>query len=233
VCGIAVFYFNIILHGIGLGLGTKGTYAANFFLVNNIQGPIFNNFDIGSYLDYRFYPQQKVFVDGRPEAYPPEFFQKMYIPMQESGKNFETIDKIYHFNSIFYLYTEQTPWGQDFLKDTIENPMWKPVYLDENMVILVKNNTTNSSIIKKFTITKDNIVPEKLLHSQRIDDATNLLYFLDSVGWDKAEIALIQQLLPQQPNNCLLLSQIGKAFYQEKNYSIANIYASKYQSLCE
>ncbi|PIP87416.1 hypothetical protein COW81_00305, partial [Candidatus Campbellbacteria bacterium CG22_combo_CG10-13_8_21_14_all_36_13] len=58
--------------------------AVNFVLENDIQGNMFNNFDIGGYLIYRLYPDRKVFVDNRPEAYPAEFFEKVYKPMQES-----------------------------------------------------------------------------------------------------------------------------------------------------
>jgi len=54
-----------------------------FFKENNLQGPIFNNYDIGGYLIFNLFPQEKVFVDNRPETYSSEFFQEDYIPMQE------------------------------------------------------------------------------------------------------------------------------------------------------
>ncbi|MDP2585823.1 MAG: hypothetical protein Q8P29_03005, partial [Candidatus Levybacteria bacterium] len=62
-------------NGFGLGEVTGAKEGVDFFLKNNLKGPIFNNFDIGSYLTYRLYPKEKVFIDGRPEAYPASFFQ--------------------------------------------------------------------------------------------------------------------------------------------------------------
>jgi hypothetical protein len=60
-------------------------------IAKNLKGPIFNNFDIGSYLIFRLYNKslpagRQVFVDGRPEAYPASFFQITYILMQQDPK---------------------------------------------------------------------------------------------------------------------------------------------------
>ena len=67
-----------------LGLLPKINAAADFYKTNKIQGPIFNNYDIGGYLIFHLYPE-KIFVDNRPEAYPTSFFQDVYIPMQENN----------------------------------------------------------------------------------------------------------------------------------------------------
>lgn len=115
--------------------------AADFILANNLSGPIFNDFDLGSYLDYRLYPAQKVFVDGRPEAYPASFFQKLYIPMQESLENFVAVDKIYNFNLIIFSRTDITPWGRAFLNFIPQNKKYKMVYLDDFTVIFVNQKS--------------------------------------------------------------------------------------------
>src|SRR3989344_9075536 len=61
----------------GLSISSAAQDGTDFIRANNIQGPVFNNFDIGSYLVWQLYPDQKVFVVGRPEAYPGEFFEKI------------------------------------------------------------------------------------------------------------------------------------------------------------
>src|SRR5205085_4230883 len=59
----------------GLSFDPPPDRAVDFLLKNNLHGPIFNNLTLGNYLIYRLYPRQKVFVDGRPEAYPASFLQ--------------------------------------------------------------------------------------------------------------------------------------------------------------
>lgn len=125
----------------GADITERGRGAVDFVLANHLSGPIFNDFDIGSYLDYRLYPQERVFVDGRPEAYPAGFFQKIYIPMQQSPANFAVVDKLIKFNLIIFSRTDVTPWGQQFLNDIVRNDKFTLAYIDEAMVIFVRKET--------------------------------------------------------------------------------------------
>lgn len=112
--------------------------ALDFVLSNNLPQPLFNNFDIGSYITYRGYPKYKVFVDGRPEAYPKEFFLNTYIPTQYDYNKFKELDKQVGFKTIIFSHTDQTPWGKAFLQNVVKDPEWSIVYIDDFMVVLVK-----------------------------------------------------------------------------------------------
>ena len=57
----------------GLARGVQG--SAKFFQNEGLKGPVFNNFDVGSYLIFYLFPEERPFVDNRPEAYPVEFFK--------------------------------------------------------------------------------------------------------------------------------------------------------------
>ncbi len=118
--------------------------AMDFVLEKNLPQPIFNNFDIGSYIIYRAYPKYKVFVDGRPEAYPADFFQQIYIPIQGDYAKFKEAEKVYGFKIVIFSHTDQTPWGRNFLQNIVKDPDWKLVYIDDFMVVL-----TRSEIIRE------------------------------------------------------------------------------------
>src|SRR3989344_4366005 len=123
--------------------------AASFVKKNNIEGPMFNNFDIGGYLIWKL-SEHKVFVDNRPEAYSVQFFSEVYKPMQENEKRWDEFSEKYGINFIFFGHTDATPWGQTFLKNIIKNPSWKVVFFNENAIILVKNITKNEPIFSKY-----------------------------------------------------------------------------------
>jgi len=127
--------------------------AVDFVKQNQIKGPMFNNFDIGGYLIWQLYPQERVFVDNRPEAYSVKFFNEIYKPMQEDKKKWLEFSEKYGINLIFFGHTDTTPWGQDFLSSIVKNKDWRIVYVNEDAIILVKNNNKNSEIISKFSIT--------------------------------------------------------------------------------
>jgi hypothetical protein len=160
VASIAIFSFifwqnsdKIMASGdASLGLFPGVEKAAEFYKAQKIQGPIFNNYDIGSYLIYYLYPQQKVFVDNRPEAYPVDFFEKVYIPMQENNETWKKVDAEYNFNSIFFYTNDATPWGQNFLVTRIDDPNWAPVFADNFAIIFLKRNEQNKNIIEKDEI---------------------------------------------------------------------------------
>lgn len=129
---------------VSLKFEESGKKALDFVINNNLPSPIFNNFDIGSYISYRGYPGYLVFVDGRPEAYPKDFFQQIYIPMQTDPVKFKEIDQQYRFKTIIFSHTDQTPWGKSFLTSIVKNPDWKIVYLDDFMIVLVKSEVLAS-----------------------------------------------------------------------------------------
>lgn len=121
-----------------LGFAEHGQKALDFVLAQNLPQPIFNNFDIGSYIIYRAYPRYRVFVDGRPESYPADFFQQVYIPIQNNRDAFKKAAAFYNFQTIIFSHTDQTPWGRNFLQFIIRDPDWQTVYLDGFIIVLVK-----------------------------------------------------------------------------------------------
>lgn len=122
----------------GLGIMPGNENAAKFLGESKMPGPIFNNYDIGSYLDF-YLPPKSVFVDNRPEAYPASFFEQIYIPMQEKEEKWDEINKIYRFNAIVFAWHDYTPWGQKFLKNRLEDKGWKLVYKDNYVLIFEKS----------------------------------------------------------------------------------------------
>ncbi|MGB9637300.1 MAG: hypothetical protein ACPLY7_00700 [Microgenomates group bacterium] len=139
---------------VGFGLKEGVEKGAEFFQRQHLQGPIFNNYDNGSYLIYFLYPQERVFVDNRPEAYPKDFFEKIYIPMQENEEVWKQMEKKYNFNVIFFYRLDLTPWAQTFLINRVSDPSWSPVYVDDYSIIFAKRNEKNKEVIKKFELPK-------------------------------------------------------------------------------
>ncbi|MFH1863578.1 MAG: hypothetical protein ABIJ85_01520, partial [bacterium] len=136
----------------GYGLETGNSASANFFITNNLHGPIYNNYDNGGYLIFHLFPKEKVYIDNRPEAYPSSFFTEEYVPSQNDDRKWLDLDKSYNFNTIFFSYHDGTPWGQKFIKNRLNDPQWALVFIDKDTVILLKRNSQNQSVINRFEI---------------------------------------------------------------------------------
>lgn len=169
--------------------------ALDFVLKNDLPQPIFNNFDIGSYITYRGWPKYRIFVDGRPGEYPKEFFQNVYIPMQSSPQKFAEINKQHGFKTIIFSYTDQTPWGKAFLSSVLKDKEWKVVYIDDFMIVLA----LQGEALEAIDLSKLNGKDFKFENHRSY---LNLGIFLLSSGYKEAAetfIAKSLQLFPQSP----------------------------------
>lgn len=229
-----IFELNYVVHTYGFGAGKMSKYenGVNFFLKEHLHGPIFNNFSVGSYLEYRLYPQEKVFIDTRPEAYPQSFSQNGYFSIQADPKIFQKEDSIYHFNVIVYDYIEDSPVTNTFTKNIMQDKNWQLIYLDDTIMILVKKNALNNQVITNFGMS------ENTFHISQSDRKNlhlllNIGSFLDTVGWRKQEVLVLQEALRIDPQSCLALVLISDTFHTIGDNDMANLYYGKFQQFCK
>ena len=154
----------------------SGGKALDFVLDNELPPPIFNNFDIGSYITYRAWPKYRVFVDGRPGEYPKEFFQNVYIPVQYDPVKFKELEEKVGFKTIIFSHTDQTPWGKAFLTQIVKNNEWRIVYIDDFMIVLLKDDYLASQVFDPEAQTRRG-VPMETIDLSKLDPS---VYSFDS-----------------------------------------------------
>lgn len=190
----------------GLEISSAAQDGTDFIKQNKIRGPVFNNFDIGSYLAWQLYPDQKVFVDGRPEAYPAEFFDKIYKPMQRDEKVWQQMSEKFEINYIFFAHTDMTEWADEFLTRISKDKEWPMVFLNDAVVIFLKNTDINRLVVDEYQVTEQNIIetlPRVLDKLSKEDDNAfinfgNALY---RFRWLDASAKVYERLIMNQPRN--------------------------------
>ena len=150
-----ILYFWLMPIQPQIGLMPRVNASAEFYKLNGLKGPIFSNYDIGGYLIYHLQNQEKVFVDNRQEAFPVDFFRKVYIPMQEDPVVWDDLKEKYKFNIIYFYRHDITPWGQAFLIDRIQDPKWAPVFVDDYAIIFARRGSLDQEIIDHFELPKN------------------------------------------------------------------------------
>ncbi len=146
----------------GLGLRPGNRAAADFILKNNLNGPLFNDFDIGGYAIFYLYPRWRPFADNRPEAYPATFFTETYVPMQTDEKVWQAKEKEYGFNLLLYSFQDRAPWAVPFIVRRLLDPSWAPVFADQYAIIFLKRNEQNAELIKNYEIPRDRFGLQKI-----------------------------------------------------------------------
>lgn len=119
----------------GFGLASGNSSAAEFIKKNRLRGPIFNNYDAGGYLIYYLFPDERVFVDNRPEAYPDVFLKQVYTPMLLSENVWNDFDSLMGFQTIVVRKSMDISF---FVNARSRDPQWRCVFDDPFFVIFIK-----------------------------------------------------------------------------------------------
>jgi len=126
--------------------------SARFFRGAPLHGPVFNNYDIGGYFIFNFYPRERPFIDNRPEAYPQEFLRNVYGPMQANDAVWAAVDRQYGLQLIMFYRLDMTTDAQSFLMRRTSDPQWAPVFVDAYTLILAKRGGVNQAVIDQYEI---------------------------------------------------------------------------------
>jgi len=144
----------------GVGLEAANSAAAEFFIKEKLQGPIYNNYDVGAYLIYFLYPGQRVFIDNRPEAYPTAFFTDVYFPLHLNEEKWQSVSSSYGFNVLFFNHRDRSSTGEQFMIRRLLDPAWAPVYFDKSVLVLLRRKGPNRETIARFELPKEKILEQ-------------------------------------------------------------------------
>ena len=130
--------------------------AADFILLENIQGNMFNQFGYGNYLEYRLYPSHKVFMDGRAEPFFCCEMQDYYNLSKDKIKilsvyikNFNNLLDKYH--SSYAIFATKSAEGYVMSLILKRNPQWFLVYKDDMSEIWIKKDGKNNRLLEKMS----------------------------------------------------------------------------------
>ncbi len=219
----------------GVGLASWSESSAQFFKEQGLTGPIFNDTDIGSYLIYYLYPQEKVFADNRfGDAYSASFFRDIYLPLIRDEEKWYSAVDAYGFNVIYFYHYDAVEGARNFLFNRFYDPEWALVYVDRYTVIFVKNNEANADIVQKFHITPDNVL-DRLRHLTESDEVIDQLAaadFLNLIGRVDLSMSLYMRVVSQWPHNgkvwlVLGRTELTKANQDESNPELAAVFLER------
>ena len=166
VSGVAVilllinppFFFAGGRGAFGIGLKESNLAALEFFRREHLQGPIFNTFDVGSYLTYGLYPGERVYVDNRPEAYPATFFSEDYFPLLVNEEKWRSHLVTNKFNVIVVNPSGHSAAAENFVIRRMLDPDWAAVFFDKEVLILARRFGANQTVIGKYELPREAVL---------------------------------------------------------------------------
>jgi tetratricopeptide (TPR) repeat protein len=129
----------------GLGVSTLHfpIAAEQFARDVGIGGRPFNCLVAGGYLAWRRFPEERVFVDGRLEAYPEEFFQS-YFDVLDNPENWPAVAARYapEYVILYHVWSNRLPLAR-YLSD---GHGWAMVYYDETASLYLPTDEAHRAL---------------------------------------------------------------------------------------
>ncbi|MGA2686739.1 MAG: tetratricopeptide repeat protein [Candidatus Korobacteraceae bacterium] len=138
----------------GAGFGWQfPEHAAEFIEHENLPGEVFNNYNEGGYLVWKFGFRRRDYFDGRAIPFGPDSFmhqaELLQTPLDSELWRREAAR--YNINTIILpLNRFESVLGS--LKVFCKSSEWRPVYLDEVAVVLVRRKAETEDLIKRFPV---------------------------------------------------------------------------------
>lgn len=213
--------YRTLKTGRGLGLSEGSEEVVNFWRANNLSGPIFNNYDLGGALIFWLYPQEKVFVDNRPEAYQSKFFKETYLPYQEDPAAFKMGTEKYGFRTVLFSHTDSTPWAQSFLSNLVTNSDWVLVYFDRYSVIFLNKNAYPPEKIEALGLSQASLREKlrSLAENSTLKNKLHLASLATTLRQPDLAAEIYQEILFAQPDNINALASRGLLLASSPEYN--------------
>jgi Flp pilus assembly protein TadD len=167
------------------------SHACDFLEDNGIKGRIFNSFDFGHYLTYRFYPEKRIFIDARTELYKYDFYQ-LYKNAIHYPDTWEQLQKRYGFDIALVKHGFSGSIRR-LIRYLYNHKEWALVYYDKKSVIFLHDVPANKIAIEKFKV---NFRKKKL---ENEDININIAMFFEKIGEYRLAEQVYIKLLEKRP----------------------------------
>ncbi len=190
------------------GAGLSGWFprgGAEFIQAQNLPGEVLNTFNEGGYILWTLGPDRRDYIDGRGVPFGPAFAEHggelLSTPLDSPAWQKEA-DK-YGINTIIFPLTLDEI-SLDRLKSDCSSQQWRPVYLDEVSIVLLRRTAQNEALIKHFEVdcATAPIPREPLpLNAASFNQWVNAARVLSALGRNSEALAAAEKAMAIFPDN--------------------------------
>ena len=127
--------------------------AAEFIQRENLPANVFTSYNEGGYLVWKLGPKYLDYIDGRAIPFGNEAFEheREMLAMPIDSSMWTAAADRYNINTIILsLVGNEVTFDQ--LQDFCNSSNWRPVYLDELAIVLVRNKPDNQELINRLQV---------------------------------------------------------------------------------
>jgi len=190
--------------------------AANFIRREHLPGNVFEEFTVGGFAAWRLGPGYPNFIDGRADHLNPALLIEHFKLLTQNPDSQIWLDAANRWGINVLLISEASSRAVD-RQDALgfcQSSTWRPVYMDEVSLVLLRNTAENQAAIQRLQIdclTRQLTPPASLSGKELYDfyaNAGGLLYALRRDHESEDALLRAAALYPEDPNIRLVLGQL-------------------------
>ena len=138
------------------GSGLSSVYperAAEFVLREKLPGNIFHEYSMGGYFAFRLGPRYPDYIDGRAIPFGDVIFEqgKVMRQLPDSAAWQQEADQ-WDINTLTFSVARHWGLQSTQVQQFCASQAWKPVYLDEEGAVFVRNRPENAALINRLQV---------------------------------------------------------------------------------
>jgi len=201
----------------------------DFIQKHKLPERMFNTFNIGSHMIFNFFPQRKVFIDGRAEFYGPDFFRR-YLQIFEGNESaLRYAIKKYNLDGFILCHYATDP--APVIK-RINGEGFKCVYFGWDGIIFVSDaflekNPSLANLVVDFSsieVRKFDLLKDIKLKIPYIKSYLNKAKVLYTLGYYEKSKEYLNEIIKIYPNNDEAYLLLARIYYRHKDYDKAFMY---------
>jgi hypothetical protein len=190
--------------------------AVRFIQKLDFSGNIYTDYNTGSYVAYRLYPQGKTFVNSLVGLYYDEATYRLYVSIRE-GKTDPTI-VILPYNIEMFVLNHSLRENSFLIRWLYTSPDWLLVYLDASSTVWAHRQSRCVVAHRLLSVPLEQMLP-RLGHSAQ--EWEFLGYFCADIGRNDLANAMFVSALELKPDSVSLLSSLGLLAVQRGEWDTA------------
>jgi tetratricopeptide (TPR) repeat protein len=191
--------------------------AASFVRREHLPGNVFEEFGVGGFAAWRLGPEYPDFIDGRFDHLSPSIFalEQKLTSQPPDSQTWDYAANRWGINTLLISEAGSRAVNRQNALAFCRSAKWRPVYMDEVSMVLLRNTEANRPLIERLGIdctTLKFTPPSTSSRKGRYDFLMNSGGMLYALSRDGEAITALQQaatLYPYDPNAELLMGELA------------------------
>jgi tetratricopeptide (TPR) repeat protein len=201
------------------GVGEASWYperAASFIRRERLPGNVFEEYALGGFAAWRLGPEYPDFIDGRFDHLGPAVLvqENELLNQRADSQSWQAAAAQWNINVLLILESRDRAVDGQTALDFCQSTNWRPVYMDETALVLLRNTPANQPWLNRLQIDcmSQQLVPPLAASRKDLYDfwtnAGGLLFALQRDQESEAALQHAAALYPDDPNVLMTLAQL-------------------------